>query len=66
MNNFKLTVGIEPTDKYGKAKTDLLQALKSCRELNPQERESLLNELFGAANVVVLDSILNRIIGKVR
>lgn len=66
MDKYKLTVGVEPTDKYEKAKQDLLQALKSCRELNPQERESLLNELFGAANVVVLDSILNRIIGKVR
>ncbi len=66
MDSYKPTVEIEPTDKYERAKKDLLKALKSCGELSPQERESLLDELFGAANVVVLDSILNRIIGKVR
>lgn len=29
MNNMKLTLGIEPTDKYEKAKMGLIQARKS-------------------------------------
>ena len=54
MNDYRLTLGIEPTDRYKKAKQDLLQALRSFEELSPQEKECLLEELFGAANVALV------------
>ena len=38
MDKYKLTLGIEPTDKYNKAKQDLIQALSSLQELSPQEQ----------------------------
>lgn len=58
MNNYKPTVGIEPKNKYEKAKQDLLRALKSYGELSPQEKECLMQEFFGAANVAAVCDIL--------
>lgn len=60
MDNYRLSVGIEPTDKYKKAKQDLLQALKSYEDLTSHEQERLMNEFFGAANVAVICDMLNR------
>ena len=65
MNNYKPTVGIEPTDKYGKAKQDLLQALKSYGELSPQEKECLMQEFFGATNVAFICNMLKRYLNEV-
>lgn len=59
MNNLKLTLGIEPTDKYEKAKMDLIQAQKSFFELTQQEQRMLAEELVGAANVVILQNIFH-------
>ena len=51
MNQYRPTIGIEPIDKYEKARTDLIAALKSFSELSPNQKRSLANELFGAAYV---------------
>ena len=42
MDNYKVTVGIEPTNDYEKAKQDFLKALNSIGKLTPQERQRLL------------------------
>lgn len=60
MNNYKLTVGIEPTNKYQKAKLDLLQALKSYGELTPQEKECLLQEFLGITNFAFISNVLRQ------
>ena len=57
MDKFKITVGIEPTDKYVKAKQDLLQAWKSFGELTPAEREVLVSEVIGAEKVTAVKAI---------
>ena len=60
MNSYKLTFGIEPTDKYKKAKHDLLQALKSYDDLSLKEKECLMQEFFGAVNIATICNILNQ------
>jgi len=35
MNNYRVSVGIEPTDTYEKAKNDLVQAIKLIQSLTP-------------------------------
>lgn len=57
MEQYKLTVGIEPTDEYKKAKQDLIQAMQSFQKLSPQQRQLLAEELFGAYNVMALSQI---------
>lgn len=48
MYDIKLTVDIDPEDKYQKAKKDLIQAKKSFLELTPQERQKLIYEFLEA------------------
>lgn len=60
MDHFKPTIGIEPTNKYDKAKQDLIQAMNSIQELSQQEQQKLLTELFGVARVAVALSLINR------
>ena len=50
MEEYKLTLGMEPTDDYKKAKQDLIQAMRSIQKLSPQQQQMLAEELFGAAN----------------
>ena len=57
MEEYKLTLGMEPTDDYKKAKQDLIRAI---RKLSPQQQQMLAEELFGAANVMVLSQILRQ------
>lgn len=64
MDKYKLTFGIEPTDKYNKAKQDLIQALKSLQELSPQEQRVLIEELFGAAQVAIAINMFNKYLGR--
>ncbi len=59
MDNIKLTVGLEPTDKYLKAKQDLLQAIKSIGELCPQQRRHLAEELFGIQKVLIFEKVFS-------
>ena len=64
MDKYKLTFGIEPTDKYNKAKQDLIQALKSLQELSPQEQKVLAEEMFGIAQVAVAMDMFNKYLGR--
>lgn len=64
MDKYKLTFGVEPTDKYNKAKQDLIQALKSLQELSPQEQKVLAEEMFGIARVAVAVDMFNKYLGR--
>ena len=66
MDDCKLTVGIEPLDEYKKAKLDFLQAMESISKLSDLQKQMLLEELYGAANVVIMYSILKNILGEVK
>ena len=48
MEDYKLTLDIEPKSKYEKAEQDLLKAKKSFEELNDQEKILLLQNALGA------------------
>ena len=63
MDNYKITVEVEPSDKYEKARKDLCQALKSFVELTPQEKEFLMKEFFGAANFEMVCNMLKQYFG---
>lgn len=60
MNQYKPTIGIQPTDKYEKAKQDLITSYNSFRELSPEQQGMLVKELFGAANAAAVLNILQR------
>ena len=60
MDYFKPTFGIEPINKYAKAKQDLMQAMSSIRELTQQEQQMLATELFGATKVAALLNLFSR------
>lgn len=64
MDKYKLTFGVEPTDKYNKAKQDLIQALTSLQELSLQEQRVLIEELFGATQVAIAVDIFNKYLGR--
>ena len=61
MEQFKPTFGIEPTNKYVKAKMDLIQAMNSVRELTQQEQQMLATEFFGAANVATIIDLIRHL-----
>ena len=60
MEEYKLTLEMEPTDDYKKAKQDLIQAMRSIQKLSPQQQQMLAEELFEAAYVMVLSQILRQ------
>ena len=60
MNDYKLTLDIDPEDNYSKAKKDTLTAYDSIQKLTPQEKEKLIKELFGAAAVEEFYRIVNQ------
>ena len=60
MEEYKLTLEMEPTDDYKKAKQDLIQAMRSIQKLSPPQQQMLAEELFEAANVMVLSQILRQ------
>jgi len=60
MEEYKLTLGIEPTDGYKKAKQDLIQAMQSIQNLSPQEQQMLAEELFGATYVMTANQIFHQ------
>ena len=60
MNQYRPTIGIEPTDKYEKAKQDLINAFYSFGKLSPVQQETLIKELFGAVNVATVLNIMLR------
>ena len=63
MDNYKFTVGIEPTDEYKKAKLDFLQAMESISKLTDSQKQKLLEELYGATNVAIMYSIFKKHFG---
>lgn len=63
MDNYKLTLGIEPTDEYKKAKLDFLQAMESISKLTDSQKQKLLEELYGATNVAIMYSIFKKHFG---
>ena len=60
MEDYKVKAIIEPTDKYEKAKLDLVQAMKSIGELTPEQQQRLATEVFGAARVATAYSLMQR------
>lgn len=58
MNNYRIKPELEPTDKYEKAKQDLLKAKKSIEDLSPEEQRALVQELFGAARAEMIMKFL--------
>ena len=55
MEEYQLTLGIEPTDDYEKAKQDLLQAMQSIQKLSPLQQQMLAKEFFeNAGNMALL------------
>lgn len=64
MDNYRMTVGIEPTNDYDKAKQDVMQAMLSVRKLPPQQQRMLAEELVGTANVTALMNIFLQNFGR--
>lgn len=63
MTDIELKLDVEPKDNYEKAKKDLLEALKSYEKLSPIQRESLMREFFGAANVIAICNMFKQYFG---
>ena len=60
MGQYRPTAGIDPTDKYEKAKQDLIKAYESFNDLSSIQQEKLAKELFGAANVAAVLNIIQQ------
>ena len=60
MDNYQVTVGVEPTNDYDKAKQDILKAFNSIQKLSPQQQQMLAEELVGATNVAILLRLFNQ------
>ena len=48
MDEYKLTIGVEPTNDYQKAMLDLMKAKESISVLNPKEKAQLFRTAFAA------------------
>ncbi len=62
MNQYRPTIGIEPIDKYEKAKQDVLKARDSVMALLPAQQERLAKELFGVENYGAVVNLMQRMI----
>ena len=60
MEEYQLTLGIEPTDDYEKAKQDLLQAMQSIQKLSPLQQQMLAKEFFETAGNMDLLKMFQR------
>lgn len=60
MNEYKVTLGIEPTNDYEKAKQDLIQAMQSIQKLSPLQQQMLAKEFFEATSVMALLEIFQQ------
>lgn len=61
MNKVKAKIDFDPTDKYLKAKKDVIQAITSIRELSPAQQEQLALEFIGAEGVAALINFMNMV-----
>lgn len=64
MDNYRVTVGVEPANDYDKAKQDVMKALDSIYKLSPKQQQMLAEELVGATNVAILLRLFNQGLGK--
>lgn len=60
MNEYKVSLGIEPTNDYEKAKQDLIQAMQSIQKLSPLQQQMLAKEFFEATSVMALLEIFQQ------
>lgn len=60
MDNYQVTVGVEPINDYDKAKQDVVKALNSIRKLSPWQQQMLAEEFVGATNVAILLRLFNQ------
>ena len=63
MENYKVTVGIEATDKYEKARRAFLEAKTAMDALPPQQQEQLVRELAGAEALASVYAVLKKYFG---
>lgn len=64
MNDYRLTIGVEPTNDYDKARQDVIQAMVSVRKLSPQQQRILAEEFVGAENIAALMNIFHQNFGR--
>jgi len=64
MDSYRVTVGVEPTNDYDKAKQEVIQAMTSVHKLPVHQQQKLAEELVGSANVAVLLNIFNQAFGR--
>ena len=57
MDNYKFTIGVEPTNDCEKARKDLFKAMDSINKLNVVERRRLAEEFFGVQAVAILENV---------
>lgn len=60
VDEYKITMGIEPTNDYIKAKKDIMQAMESIQKLPPIEQRRLAEEIMGSAQVEMLYEVFRR------
>ena len=60
MADYNLKIEMTPTDKYEKAKKEMITACKSFHELEPKQKEQLVLELAGMDALIALYSIMTR------
>lgn len=54
MQDYKVTMGVDPTSDYQKAKKDLIEALQSFSKLSSVDKERLCREFISAEAFTVL------------
>ena len=60
MSDYKISVEIEPTDAYRKAKSDMLKAIESIRLLTPVQQQKLAGELLGTVGFANFCQLFDR------
>ena len=60
MAEYNLKIEMTPTDKYEKAKKEMITAFKSFRELDSKQKEQLVLELAGMDALIALHGILTK------
>lgn len=59
MNDYNVKIDLDPTNKYEKAKKNMLQAMQSINELTPEQKKQLAYEFIGAKGVADLLHIMS-------
>ena len=55
----RLTISLDPKDKYQKAKKDIIEAMKSFRDLTDSQQQQLVKEFLGYETFLNLCSLIN-------